>query len=201
MNTDHRTSLLQKLLDNLRSSKREGLASALTRLGWIGFWLQILLGALPVVLMAYLFLFSGSLSGPRTGLPKVELLSLLNLLVLAFTIFWFNRYTVIGRRLASAPAQTMDDQVFSTIWVGLLASTLGILFTMTVLLLDVGHLLMYFLSAPQAGIPTVQAMSGTEGSWVSAVDLMSIQALLLVLAAEVIALILSLWLMFRASRV
>jgi len=41
---------------------------------------------------------------------------------------------------------------------------------------------------------------GAAGSWVSAVDVASLMALLLTLSAEVIALVLGLWLLARTSR-
>jgi hypothetical protein len=73
---------------------------------------------------------------------------------------------------------------------------------MILLLLEVGQLLFYFLSAPQGGIPAIQAAPavGSAGSWVSAVDVASLMALLLTLSAEVIALVLGLWLLARTSR-
>ena len=195
-------SILKNIVDGLHGSKIEGLARTFTRLGWSGFWLQVLLGSIPVVLMFYVFVFSGSLSGPRNGLPIVEFLSTANLLVLLFTIVWFYRYVGLGKRISDPQTRPTESAVIATVWTGLVASSLGILFAMLVMLLDVAQLLFYFLAAPQAGIPTLQttAVGGTSASWVSAVDLVSLMALLLTLAAEVITLVLGLWLMFRTSQ-
>ena len=87
-------------------------------------------------------------------------------------------------------------------WTGLVASSLGAIFSMVLLLLEVGQLLFYFLTAPQAGMPAIQAApaAGAVGSWVSTVDVASLMALLLTLSAEVIALVLGLWLLARTSR-
>jgi hypothetical protein len=73
---------------------------------------------------------------------------------------------------------------------------------MTVMLLEVGSLLFYFLSAPQAGVPVIQAQTqGMAGaSWVSAVDMMSLMSLIILLGAEVAVLILGLWLVFRTTQ-
>ena len=193
--------MFKQIVEGLHGSKGDGLAKSFVRLGWTGFWLQVVLGALPVVLMSYLFVFSGSLSGPRSGLPLVEFLSLVNLLVLLFTIVWFYRYPALGRQIADPQSRPTEPAVLGTVWTGLVASSLGILFSMVVMLLEVGQLLFYFLSAPQAGIPAIQTTGAASASWVSAVDLVSLMALLLMLAAEVIALVLGLWLMFRTTQV
>ncbi len=195
-------SMLSRMIDGLHgSSKIEGLAKSFSRLGWTGFWLQVVLGSIPLVLMFYVFVFSGNLSGPRQGLPIVEYLSLANLAVLAFTIFWFYRYPGLAKRIADPGTRPTESAVLGTVWTGLLASSLGILFSMVVMVLEVGQLLFYFLAAPQGGIPTLQTTVGNSGgSWVSAVDLVSLLALLMMLAAEVIALVFGLWLMFRTTQ-
>lgn len=191
--------MLKKIVEGLHGTKADALGRSFSRLGWIGFWLQVVLGALPVVLMFYLFVFSGSLSGPRSGVPFVEVLTLINLAVLLFTIYWFFRYPALGRTIADPATRPTEATVLGNVWTGLVASALGILFSLTVMILDVGQLLFYFLSAPQAGVPAIQTTSGPGTSWVSAIDLVSLMALLLMLAAEVIALVLGLWLMFRTS--
>jgi hypothetical protein len=72
---------------------------------------------------------------------------------------------------------------------------------MVVMKIEVGHLLFYFLSAPQGGVPVFQTAGAAPASWVSAVDMLSLMALLLTLAAEIIVLVLGLWLLFRSSQV
>ena len=197
--------MLDNIVDSLQSSKIEGLANTFRRLGRFGFWLQVVLGGFPVVLMLYVLLFTGSLSvsGTRAGLPLVEYLTILNLLVLLFTTIWFYRYPGLGRRLLDPETRPSESKVLRILWIGLVASSLGAIFSMVVLLLEVGQLLFYFLAAPQGGIPAIQTTPGTVGgaaSWVSTVDIASIMALLLTLAAEVVALVLGLWLLFRTSQ-
>ncbi|WP_295391682.1 DUF3611 family protein [uncultured Thiodictyon sp.] len=193
-------SMLERIVAGFHSSKIDGLAKTFTRIGWTGFWLQLVLGSIPVLLMSYVFVFSGSFSGPRTGLPIVEFLSTANLLVLLFTIVWFYRYTGLAKRIADPQTRPTESAVVGTVWTGLVASSLGLLFSMLVMLLDVGQLLFYFLSAPQAGIQAVQTTTGGSASWVSAVDLVSLMALILTLGAEVVTLVLGLWLMFRTTQ-
>lgn len=197
--------MLNKMVDSLHGSKIGGLAKTFRRLGRLGFWIQVVLGSFPVVLMLYIFLFTGSLSvsGTRAGLPLVEYLTILNLLVLLFTTLWFYRYPGLGRRLLDPETRPSEAKVHRTVWIGLVASSLGAVFSMIVLILEVGQLLFYFLAAPQGGIPAIQTTPGTVGgaaSWVSTVDVASLMALLLTLTAEVIALVLGLWLLFRTSQ-
>ena len=77
-----------------------------------------------------------------------------------------------------------------------MASTLGIVFSMLVMFFEVAQLLIYFLRAPQAGIPVVQTTGG-PASWVSAADIVSLMALLLTMFVEIVVLAFGLWLLFR----
>ena len=196
--------MLSSVVEGLDNAKLESLAGTFRRLGRIGFWTQVVLGAFPVILMVYVFVFTGSLSvpGTRAGLRLIEHLTVLNLLVLVFTTIWFFRYRRLAPRIADPATRPSRDSLLRTVWTGLVASSLGAIFSMILLLLEVGQLLFYFLSAPQGGIPAIQAAPavGSAGSWVSAVDVASLMALLLTLSAEVIALVIGLWLLARTSR-
>jgi hypothetical protein len=195
--------MFDEIVDSLHGSKIEGLATSFRRLGRTGFWLQVVLGSFPVLLMLYIFAFTGTLSGTRAGLPIVEYLTVANLLVLLFTAIWFYRYIGLAKRIADPVTRPTESAVLRRVWVGLVASVLGILFSMVVMLIEVGQLLFYFLAAPQGGIPAIQTTPGAVGgaaSWVSTVDMASLFALLLTLAAEMVAMVLGLWLLFRTSQ-
>ncbi len=196
--------MLNSVVEGLESGKLEGLAGTFRRLGRVGFWAQILLGSFPVILMLYVFVFTGSVTvpGTRAGLRIVEHLTLLNLLLLVFTTFWFWRYRRLAGRIADPASRPSRDSLLRTVWTGLVASSVGAFFSMVVLLLEVGQLLFYFLAAPQGGIPAIQTTpaGAAAASWVSTVDVASLMALLLTLSAEVIALVLGLWLLARTSR-
>ncbi|AFL73418.1 DUF3611 family protein [Thiocystis violascens] len=191
--------MLKELIDSLQSTNRESLGNAFSRLGWSGFWIQIVVGAIPIILMVYFFTFANSPTGPRAGLPMVEFLTLGSLVLLVFTTFWFWRYTRIAKSIR-APQSTLPlDSLNQTVWTGIVASSIGILLSVTVVFVEASHLLFYFLSSPQAGVPVIQAQTAGT-SWVSAVDMISLMALILVLAAEVAVLVLGLWLLFRTTQ-
>jgi hypothetical protein len=167
-------------------------------LGWIGFWVQVAVGSIPIVLMIYVFAFARETrASTRGGLPVVEYLTIVSLLVLAFTTLWSYRYTRLAKRIADPQQATSALALNRTAWTGVVASTLGIVFSMLVMLLEVAQLLVYFLRAPQAGVPVIQTTGGGPASWVSAADIMSLMALILTLGAELVVLLLSLWLLFR----
>ncbi len=191
--------MLKEIIESLHTWKIDGLASAFRRVGRIGFWAQVVLGSFPVILMLYVFTFSGNVSGTRAGLPIVEYLTVANLLLLFFTTAWFYRYGSLSRKIADPATRPTETAVAGAVWTGLVASSLGIIFSIAVMMIDVGQLLFYFLAAPQGGIPTLQTTS-VGGSWVSAVDLASLMALVMTLAAEVVATVLGLWLLFRTTQ-
>lgn len=189
---------IEKSLSTSRTLPRVSLARSFSRLGWIGFWVQIAVGAIPIILMSYTFAFAQSPTGPRAGLPIVEYLTLLSLGILVFTTFWFYRYTRIAKDIAG-PAAPSETDLAGTIWVGLVASSVAILFTIVVMFIEVAHLLFYFLSTPQGGVPVFQTTGTGPASWVSAVDMLSLLSMVLTLLAELVVMVFSLWLLFRVT--
>ena len=185
--------------DSLNETTYSGIALTFYRLGWFGFWTQVVVGAIPTVLMSYLFFFAGSPTGPRAGFRFVEYLTLASLAVLLFTTIWFFRYTRLAKRIMTPEQRPTNDSLSRTAWTGIIASTIGVLISIVVMVLEVAHLLFFFLSVPQAGIPIIQAVDGDRANWVSAVDMVSLMALTITLFAEVIILICSLWLLFQVS--
>lgn len=195
-----KTIMLKKLLGYTQVPSVEALARSFIRLGRIGFWTQIVLGSIPVVLIAYTFTFARSPSGPRAGLAIVEYLTIASMLLLVFTTIWFWRYVRLGRDLADPVDRPSPTTVIGRVWTGLVASTIGVLLSLTIMLVEVAHLLFYFLATPQGGVPVFQTTTAGSASWVSAVDMLSLMALLLTLAAELVVLVFGLWLLSRTIR-
>ena len=180
-------------------SANTSLARTFTILGWAGFWFQVIFGSLPFIVMAYFFTFSRSATLSRSGIPFVGVLTAVNLLVLIFTTFWSYRYTRLARRLRLPEGRPTGAYVIRTVWTGVIAGAIGMLFSMIVLLVEAGSLLFRFLKAPQGGIPVIQASGAEAEYFVSAVDMVSLIALILTLFAELVVLMCALWLLFRAS--
>jgi hypothetical protein len=190
---------IETLLSKTRTLPRESLAGSFKRLGWAGLWIQVVVGVIPLILMSYTFVFAQSPTGPRAGLPIVEYLSMGSLLILIFTTFWFYRYTRIADRIAGPGESPTETELAGTIWIGLAASSAAILFTIVVMFIETAHLLFYFLSAPQGGVPVIQTTGMGQTSWVSAVDMLSLMSMVLTVLAELVVLVFSLWLLFRVT--
>ena len=70
---------------------------------------------------------------------------------------------------------------------------------MLVMLAETALLLLYFLRAPQAGVPVIQTSGPEQATWISALDVMSLLALILIAFGEFVVLTFSLWLLFRTT--
>lgn len=173
------------------------LARAFSRLGWLGFWLQIAIGSIPVALLIYTLLFGDGVR-TRSGFSLIQYLTVGSLLVLAFTTVWFYRYTRLADQLARSDNRPPVSSLQRTAWIGVAASTVGIVFSAMVMMFEAVQLFIYFLRAPQAGIPVIQTTSGGPASWVSAADMLSLIGLVITMLVEVVVLSFSLWLLFRA---
>lgn len=191
--------MIRKIQDAVSPSKGSSLARAFWRLGWTGFWTQVVLGSLPVVLMVYYLVFTKVSSETRRGVPFIEILTIANLALLAFTILWSFRYTRLAKRIEDPQRRPAEAAVSRTVWTGVTASSIALIFSAIVLLIETATLLFYFLKAPQGGMPVIQTSGAESIHWVSAIDALSIVALTLTLLAEVFVLILSLWLLFRTT--
>lgn len=108
--------MLRRFLDSVRTSKERSVATAFHRLGWTGLSIQVVVGALSTVLLAYLLVFSRSPTGSRAGLRFVEYLTMAGLIVLAFTALWSYRYTLLAQRIADPRTRPARSSV---IWNGL----------------------------------------------------------------------------------
>ncbi|MGA8495134.1 MAG: DUF3611 family protein [Xanthobacteraceae bacterium] len=192
--------MLQTLRRIFRPSKSDSLARAFSRLGWIGFWIQVAIGAIPLALIVYAFVFGRDAgAGTRGGFALVRYLAIAGLLVLVFTTLWSYWYTRVAKRIADATRRPSERSVRRTAWIGVSASASGIVLSMLVMLFEIAQLLIYFLRAPQAGIPVIQTTSGGQASWISAADIVHLLALNLTMFGEIIILAFSLWLLFRTT--
>jgi hypothetical protein len=149
--------------------------------------------------MIYYFAFARPDAEARSGLPLVEYLTIANLLLLLFTTFWSYRYTRLARRMMDPARRPEESHVVGVVWTGVLASAVGMLFSMIVMVIEAANLLYYFLKSPQAGIPVIQTSGAEAPHWVSSVDMVSLMALVLTVFSELIVLVFSLWLLFRTT--
>jgi hypothetical protein len=178
----------------------ESLAKQFSRLGWVGFWIQVALLAIPILLLVYILFLSSPESAQRRGIDLSNYLSFGSLLVMLFTTFWFFRYTRLGKRIADPELCPPQSSVVRTLWIGLWAGCLGIFFSMLLLMSAVGRLLFVLMANPQTGLQIAQSIGSDPTRSLSAMDAVSLASLLFVLTAELFVLMFSLWLLFRTTR-
>ena len=176
------------------------LAKQFSRLGWIGFWIQFALLAVPIVLLVYVLFVSSPESAQRRGIDLSNYLSFGSLLVMVFTTFWFYRYTRLGKRIADPELRPPQSSALRTLWIGLWAGCLGIFFSMLLLLSAVGRMLFVLMANPQTGMQIAQGLGTDPTKSLSAMDAVSLTSLLFLLTAELLVLMFYLWLLFRTSR-
>ena len=70
-------------------ANRAGLARRFSRLGWIGFWAQLVLLAIPIALFIYVLFVAGPESARHRGIDLSNYLSTGGLVVMVFTTLWF----------------------------------------------------------------------------------------------------------------
>ena len=188
--------MLQALRRILNPSVSDSLANAFSRLGWTGFWIQIVIGIVPLTLIIYA---QSSGATTRRGTLLVGYLTIAGFLVLIFTTVWSYRYTRLAQRISDSTLRPSVSLVQKAAWIGVASTALGVVFSMLVILFEVAQLLIYFLRAPQAGVPVIQTTGGGQASWVSAADIMHLMALVVTTFGEFTVLVFSLWLLFRTT--
>jgi hypothetical protein len=76
------------------------MAKQFSRIGWFGFWLQLAMLLIPILLLIYVLLIGSPESAQRKGIDLSSYLSYGSLLVLLFTTFWFYRYTCLAGKIS-----------------------------------------------------------------------------------------------------
>ena len=198
----HLNQIRQKNLSTpWQPSNPERLGKQFSRLGWIGFWMQLVLISIPIVLAIYVLFLAGPESPQQRGIKLSNYLSYGSLLIMLFTTIWFFRYTRVGRRIADPELRPPQSSVTKTLWIGLWASCLGIASSMVLLINAVGRMLFILLATPQTGIPLAAPVGeGDPRGTLSAIDALSLSSLIIILAVELILLAFTLWLLFRVTR-
>lgn len=178
----------------------ERLSKQFSRLGWIGFWIQFAMLAVPILLLAYVLLVRNPGSAQRIGIDLSNYLSYGSLVVMVFTTFWFFRYTRIGKEIADPTRRPARASIEHVLWIGLWGSGVGIAFSMILLFSAAGRMLFVLLATPQTGLMISPGLGGDPTQSISAMDAISLTSLLVILSAELIVLSLSVWLLFRTTR-
>jgi len=183
-----------------RPANPDKLARSFSRLGWLGFWIQLALLVVPILLLLYVLFMRSPETPQQMGIDLRNYLSHGSLLVLIFTTFWFLRYARLGKRIADPDLIPPRASVERTLWIGLWAGFMGVLFSLLLMLASVGRLLFILMANPQTGIMISPGPGGDPVQSLSAIDAVSLSSLVIILTAELLVLGFTLWLLFRTTR-
>jgi hypothetical protein len=165
------------------------------RIGRLGFWIQFVLLVLTVVFGLWVFSMRPA-SDAAAGVGMRNVLSFSSLAVLVFTTYWCRRYAAVGPRIASETERPTFARVKKMLWTGLWAGSLGAFLSLGLLIGAVGRMMFLMLANPQVGMMIAPAIGDQS---ISAIDALSMMALLLMLGAELIVVALTLWLLYRST--
>jgi Protein of unknown function (DUF3611) len=170
-------------------------------LGWGGFWLQSLLGFIPIlVVLTTVF----SRTGPQGGGFTFGIgLAILCLLALCFSIYWCYRYTKLARKLEAPDLRPAKAHIKRDLKLGLLINLSIMAIAVLIALARVGQLTFRMLVLPQGSTvvaPTQVGTMLTQGAIVTPSNMIAIQAMISAIAAGLIGTIVSLLLIFYVGQ-
>ncbi|MDJ0580769.1 DUF3611 family protein [Crocosphaera sp.] len=175
------------------------IAANLRRLGWIGFWCQLILGSIPVVLLTFQWIFSKEQT--MAGIDITNIFSFIDIMTLLFTIFWCLGYTQLGKKLEKGEKHPKKAKIIRTIWIGITANLGVILLAVLIGIITLGRLLYIILSLPQGATTILQPVPGgtmvNPGLVIVPMDILGLLAIMNVILAGLVGVTISLWLLFR----
>jgi len=191
-------------MSNVAATPSEGaperrLGKRFRRIGWIGFWLQVVLCVVPIAIGTLVYVASPSAGMPGGRLALVSTLTMGVLLILLLTTALFFYYTRVGRRLEAGTSRWTRPRLKGLVRFGLAASGISVFCSAVIMLWEATFMLRTFLEFPQGGVPVIQTMM-QDSTWISALDVLSLLTLALSILTEILVLGLGLWLMYWLMR-
>ncbi len=184
-------------------SPMEQIASDFRRWGWLGFWLQILFGAVPL-LMLFATLFFAPAQLTNRSLPWWSYLAYLCPFALIFTIYWFYRYTTLSQKLLDPHIRPPKSEVIRSLRLGLIVNLIGMGFAIIVALGQVTTLWVRMSMLPPGASTITTSTPGTvvmnQGAMVLPLQMMGIMAMVCTIAAGWIGIFISLALLYRVNQ-
>ncbi|WAL61265.1 DUF3611 family protein [Thermocoleostomius sinensis] len=191
-----------KLLDSETANPSpHQIARSLRWLGWSGFWLQALLGFIPILVVVTRTLFGPGQQprGPSFGIG----LSIACLICLVFSIYWCFRYTLLGHKMENRDLRPAKAQVKRDLKLGLLIN-LGIMaIAILIALVRVGSLTFRMLTLPQGSTVITPNQIGTtvaQGALITPSNMIAIQAMINAIAAGLVGVVVALLLLRQVGQ-
>jgi hypothetical protein len=178
-------------------------AASFQRLGWLGFWLQVLFGALPILMWIASVFFSPAQLTNRP-VPWWTYLAYLCPIALIFTIYWCYRYTRLSPKLLDPELRPPRLEVIQLIRFGLLVNLTGMAFAIIVLLGQVTTLWFRISLLPTGSSTITTPLPGTtvvnSGAIILPLQMMGILAMVCTIAAEWVGTFISLILLYQVNQ-
>jgi Protein of unknown function (DUF3611) len=170
--------------------------------GWISFWIQVVLGVVSSAVLLFSSVSLGARSGgtPNPGTGAGLFLAGLGLLAAYISAFWAFRYARIGQRLRSRDTgkRPTPKEAIQALRLGLVISLAGMLLTLMGGQALIGSLLAKALAQPQGGAAIFNPNNVNQ--YVEAFDIFIIQANTNILLAHFTSVAATLWLLRTINR-
>ncbi len=170
----------------------EKMATSLRRLGWIGFWLEGAFGLIPILVIIIRVLLNPRPFSSSLGL----VLAIASLLALLLAMFWCFYYVLLARRLQRDGSRPSKGQVIGALWLGLKINIIGMICAGLIAMSQVGILTINMLRLPQGAL----IAPGTNNYLISASDLISVQAMINTILAQLVGMIITLLLLNQLTQ-
>lgn len=195
----------EQRLYSASSTRIHQLASEFRRLGWLGFALQITLGIIPLFMLVFVLFFKTNITPRGRGLSLFGIIFCYGcLLALVFTIYWCYRYTRISKKLENNLLRPQRKEVIRCLWIGLIANIIGMGCAVLVGMSQIGSFLLKTLLLPPGSAAIYNPIPGATvinpGSIITPFDMIAMQAIINTIAAELVGIIVALWLLFQVIK-
>ncbi|HEY9604927.1 MAG TPA: DUF3611 family protein [Allocoleopsis sp.] len=188
--------MLNKLNTHSLPATPQEVATALKKIGWIGFWIQ--LGLLVVsggILLVTLANPSLDLNASNPMSESAVFFAVGGLLILGLSIYWNWRYIRLARRLrVSHPATHLKkSDVIRLLQQGLLVNSVGTILTLLSVAASIGTLLGKSLTQVEG------LVIDNASQFVKPLDILLVQANINTMIAHFVGIVIVSWLMSRIS--
>jgi len=177
------------------------LARSFRWLGWTGFWLQALLGFIPILVVVTNVLF-GTRRSPLGGFSVGLWLAILCLLALVFSIYWCFRYTQLANKLGIRELRPAKFQVLRDLKWGLMVNLSIMTLAVIIALSRVSTLTLKMLTLPQGATVVAPSQVGTTiapGALITPSNMIAIQAMVSAIAAGLVGTVVALLLLYQVG--
>lgn len=172
------------------------LGQDLQRIGWVGFWIQVVFAFLSLIIILTVF-FGRNFNASQIQAPNRSnfglILACIGLIFLSIGIYCNFRYPQLGRQLDNPEKRPSKAEVLKYLKLGLWVNVLGMVFTVIAAEWNVGMLLLRVLSLPQG------AAVYATGLLVEPIDIFVVQSKINIIAAQLTGIISALWLLLRVN--